>query len=106
MYLTHIYADPEAAVTELQKRVEKLETEKLELIKVCRNLHAAAPWYISLQSSLIPCILQSLSAAHLLAASSSSTTTPAPQQQHTGNTSAVSRLRHCMLLHMDAILVY
>jgi len=30
---------------ELEKRVERLENEKLELIKVYRNLHKAALWY-------------------------------------------------------------
>lgn len=80
-------------MTELEKRVERLENEKLELIKVYRNLHKAALWYSLPQSPFNPpacVIIQSLSAAHLLAASSSSTATPMPQQQHKRNT--VSKL--------------
>ena len=34
IHVSILHTDPETAVTELEKRVEQLETEKLELIKV------------------------------------------------------------------------
>ena len=78
-----LHTDPETAVAELEKRVEQLETEKLELIKVMlqRPMHSS----LSHDACFSP---QSLSAAHLLAAEA-----PTPSvSQHTMDTFIASEL--------------
>lgn len=81
--LCTLHTDPETAVAELEKRVEQLETEKLELIKVILLCPMHSSLFRDLRSSP-----QSLSAAHLLAAEAPTSSV----SQHTRDTSMASEL--------------
>ena len=83
MHCSCMHTDPKTAVAELEKRVEQLETEKLELIKVM----LLCPMHSSFSHDMRPSP-QSLSAAHLLAAEA-----PTPSvSQHTRDTFIASEL--------------
>lgn len=83
VHVCTLHTDPEIAVAELEKRVEQLETEKLELIKVILLCPMRSSLFHDAHHSP-----QSLSAAHLLAAESPTSSVP----QHTRDTSMASEL--------------